>query len=62
VFALVNPEDEAAFVRGVLSWKPVADLAVETSIGWFVGEGDDAITRFGDRDFAYVRLKYYFGR
>jgi hypothetical protein len=62
LFALVNPEDEAAFVRGVLSWKPVADFAVETSVGWFVGDGNDAITRFGDRDFGYVRLKYYFGR
>jgi hypothetical protein len=62
VFSLVNPEDRAAFVRGVLAWKPADDVAVETSIGWFIGEGDDLITRFGDRDFGYVRLKYYFGR
>jgi hypothetical protein len=62
VFSLVNPEDRAAFVRGVLAWKPADDVAVETSLGWFIGEGDDVITRFGDRDFGYVRLKYYFGR
>lgn len=62
VFSLVNPEDRAGFVRGVLAWKPVDDVAVETSLGWFIGEGDDVITRFGDRDFGYVRLKYYFGR
>ena len=62
VFSLVNPEDRAAFVRGVLAWKPADDVAVETSMGWFIGEGDDVITRFGDRDFGYVRLKYYFGR
>lgn len=62
VFTLVNPKDEAGFLRGVLSWKPVDDVAVETSIGWFMGEGDDVITRFGDRDFGYIRLKYFFGR
>jgi hypothetical protein len=62
VFSLINPDDRAGFVRGLLAWKPADDIAVETSIGWFIGEGDDVITRFGDRDFAYVRLKYYFGR
>lgn len=62
VFSLVNPADRAAFARGVLAWKPADDVAVETSIGWFIGDGDDVITQFGDRDFAYVRVKYYFGR
>ncbi len=62
LFSLVNPGDRAAFVRGVLAWKPADDVAIETSAGWFAGEGDDVITRFGDRDFAYLRLKYYFGR
>lgn len=61
VFTLVNPGDEAAFLRGVLTWKPVDDLHVETSLGWFAGEGDDVITRFADRDFGYVRVKYFFG-
>ena len=61
-FSLVNPADKAAFVRAVLAWKPVDDVVVETSAGWFAGEGDDVITRFGDRDFAYARLRYYFGR
>jgi hypothetical protein len=62
VFSLVNPEDRAGFVRGLMAWKPADDLAVEASIGWFIGDGDDVITRFGERDFGYVRLKYYFGR
>jgi hypothetical protein len=62
MFALINPADEAGFLRGVLSWKPFDDVAVETSVGWFVGDGDDVITQFGDRDFGYVRLKYFFGR
>lgn len=62
MFALINPADEAGFLRGVFSWKPLDDVAVETSVGWFIGDGDDVITQFGDRDFAYVRLKYFFGR
>ena len=61
-FTLVNPEDRAAFLRGVFAWKPLDDVAVESSIGWFIGEGNDVITRFGDRDFGYIRVKYYFGR
>lgn len=62
VFSLVNPENRAGFVRGLIAWKPIDDLAIESSIGWFAGDGDDVITRFGDRDFGYLRLKYYFGR
>lgn len=62
VFSLVNPADRAAFLRGALVWKPADDVALESAIGWFAGEGDDVITRFGDRDFASLRMKYYFGR
>jgi hypothetical protein len=61
-FSLVNPADRAAFLRGVLTWKPMDDVAVDATLGWFAGEGDDVITRFGDRDFAFVRMKYFFGR
>lgn len=62
LFSLVNLGDRAAFVRGVVAWKPADDLAIESTVGWFFGDGDDVITRFGDRDFAGVKLKYYFGR
>ena len=62
LFSLVNPDDKAGFVRGVVAWKARDDLALESSIGWFIGDGNDVITRFGDRDFASVRVKYYFGR
>lgn len=62
VFSLVNPADRAAFLRGVLTWKPVDDVAIDATAGWFAGEGDDVITRFGDRDFGFVRVKYFFGR
>jgi len=61
VFTLLNPVDRASFLRAVLTWKPVDDLHVETSAGWFAGQGDDVITRFADRDFGYVRVKYFFG-
>ncbi|MBA3948958.1 MAG: hypothetical protein H0X44_03330 [Acidobacteria bacterium] len=62
VFSLVNPADRAAFIRGVVTWKPIDDVAIDATAGWFAGEGDDVITRFGDRDFAFVRMKYFFGR
>ena len=62
LFSLVNPADRAAFVRGVLTWKPADDVSVDGTVGWFAGEGDDVVTRFGDRDFAFVRVKYFFGR
>ncbi|MDQ3068617.1 MAG: efflux RND transporter permease subunit [Acidobacteriota bacterium] len=61
-FSLANPADRAAFLRGVLSWKPADAVSVESSAGWFIGDGDDAITRFGDRDFLSVRVKYAFAR
>lgn len=61
LFSLVNPEDRSSFVRGLLTWRPMDDVAIETSIGWFAGDGRDVITQFSDRDFAYVRLKYFFG-
>lgn len=61
VFTLLNPQDRAAFVRGVFTWKPVDDIAIESSVGWFAGEGNDIITRFADRDFFFVRITRYFG-
>jgi hypothetical protein len=61
-FAVYNPVEGTAFVRaiGVASVKD--NLALETSLGWFAG-GDGSATligRFGDSDFAYARVKYYF--
>ena len=61
LFTLVNPDDRAAFIRAVLTWKPADDVAIESSVGWFAGDGDDVITRFADRDFFFVRVKRYFG-
>jgi hypothetical protein len=61
LFTLLNPKDRAAFVRGVFTWKPLDDLALESSVGWFAGEGNDLITRFADRDFFFLRMTRYFG-
>ena len=36
------------------------NLALEGSLGWFAGSGTDAISRFADSDFVYLRLKYFF--
>ena len=36
------------------------NLTLEASVGWFAGTSRDLIGRFGDSDFAYVRVKYYF--
>ena len=36
------------------------NLGLEGSVGLFIGEGVDLVGRFGDSDFAYLRVKYYF--
>jgi len=36
------------------------NLALEGSIGWFVGSGPNLIGTFAESDFVYARLKYYF--
>jgi hypothetical protein len=59
-FAVYNAVDQAAFVRviGVTSLRD--NLAMEASLGWFVGDDDSLVGRFGNSDFVYARLKYYF--
>ena len=56
----VNTTDASAFVRGIGMANVRDNLALEASIGWFAGDGRDLVGRFGDSDFAYLRLKYYF--
>ena len=60
LFGVYNPSSSTAFVRGIAVAKLRDDVAVEGSIGWFDGSGVDAIGRFADRDFGYVRVRYYF--
>jgi hypothetical protein len=59
-FVVWNPSGGSIFLRDIVTASLADDAALEGSVGWFVGESDDAIGRFGDRDFLYVRLVVYF--
>jgi hypothetical protein len=59
-FVVVNAAGGSAFLRGTLSWQARDPLAVEVSGGWFVGDSEDSIGRFEDRDFVVTRLRYHF--
>lgn len=60
VFAVYNASESSGFARGITTATLRDNLALEGSIGWFIGGGRDLVGRFGDRDFVYARLKYYF--
>jgi len=59
-FGVYNATEASGFVRGIGMASLRDNVALEASIGWFVGKGRDLIGRFSDSDFAYVRVKYYF--
>jgi hypothetical protein len=59
-FGLFNAAETSGFIRGIGSASLRDNVALEASLGWFVGRGEDLAGRFADSDFAYVRLKYYF--
>jgi hypothetical protein len=59
-FGVYNATEASGFVRGIGMASLRDNLALEASIGWFVGKGQDLIGRFSDSDFAYLRVKYYF--
>jgi hypothetical protein len=59
-FGVVNVNDGSAFLRNITTMTMRDNVALEGSIGWFVGESADTIGRFADRDFLYARLKLYF--
>jgi hypothetical protein len=60
VFGVFNPSESSSFVRAIGVSNLRDNLALEGSIGWFIGQGPDIIGRFGDSDFLYVRVKYFF--
>jgi hypothetical protein len=60
VFALVNVDDAAAFLRSITTVELRDNVSVEASLGWFVGEGAGIIARYTDRDFVYARLRVFF--
>jgi hypothetical protein len=59
-FGVYNPSESSGFARtiGVASLRD--NVALEGSVGWFIGSGRDVIGRFADSDFLYLRLRYYF--
>ena len=60
MFGVYNPNGGTAFVRGILRANVRDNVALETSLGVFTGQGPDSIGRFSESDFAYLRLKYSF--
>ena len=60
LFGVYNPRGGTGFVRGILTANLKDNLALEGSLGLFAGSGPDAVGRFSDSDFGYVRLKYFF--
>lgn len=60
VFAVYNPHDDSAFVRGTASWSPRDGAWVEASAGWLTGSSTDTLSRLADRDFVSVRLTVAF--
>ena len=59
-FGVANTSEGSGFARVIATGELRDNLALEGSIGWFVGEGRDLVGRFADSDFIYVRLKHYF--
>ena len=59
-FAVYNASESSGFLRGIAVVTLKDNVALEGSLGWFIGSGRDLIGRFSSDDFGYVRLKYYF--
>jgi hypothetical protein len=59
VFAVVNPGDASAFVRGLLVSRLRDNTALELSGAAFTGTGDDTISRFRTRDFVLARVRVH---
>jgi hypothetical protein len=60
LFGVLNPDDRSGFIRGLASWSIRDNVLLEASGGAFLGEGMDTISRFAERDFFFLRLKYSF--
>lgn len=62
VFGVGNPVDESGFVRGLAAWSVRDNLALEVSAGLLFGSASsaDTLSRFRDRDFAFVRVRWFF--
>jgi predicted RND superfamily exporter protein len=59
-FGVYNPSESSGFARAIATASLRDNVALEGSVGWFIGTGRDVIGRFAASDFGYLRLKYYF--
>lgn len=59
-FGVYNPREDSAFVRLIATFSLRDDVSLESSGGWFAGDGVDALSRLATRDFLYARLKVFF--
>jgi hypothetical protein len=59
-FGAWNVSDRSGFLRTIATWSLRDNLALDGTLGWFFGRGDDAISRFSERDFLAISLKTYF--
>lgn len=59
-FGLYNASESSGFLRGIGIISLRDNLALEGSLGWFFGDGQDLAGRFRDSDFTYLGVKYYF--
>lgn len=62
IFGVGNPVDESGFVRGLAAWSVRDNVALEASAGLLFGStsSTDTLSRFRDRDFAFVRMRWFF--
>jgi hypothetical protein len=62
VFGVGNPVDESGFLRGLAAWSVRDNVALEASAGLLFGTASsaDTLSRFRDRDFAFVRVRWFF--
>jgi len=59
-FAVADPTEGTSFMRALVSWNVRDNLWLEGSAAIFGGDGTDLLGMYTDRDFASVRIKYFF--
>ena len=60
VFGVYDPTESTGFLRAIATVSLSDVLSIEASGGAFLGAGPDALGRFANRDFAYLRLRRSF--
>ena len=60
LFSIYNTMSNSIFLKGMVSINILENLWTDLSIGIFKGREKDALSRFEDSDFFYVKCKYNF--